>query len=116
MERRRRILETINKICTSQLNICDLATIKQQLHLKDIEQHQMQKSILNYTTDDVTLAENTDAISATTVKIPFSNLQSVTFEYNPETGRYTRYARGKTQTDAVDETNIATKNIIITKS
>ncbi len=97
-------------------SICDLATLKTAAASKGYRTTSDAKSVLNYTTDDVTLAENTDAISATTVKIPFSNLQSVTFEYNAETGRYTRYARGKTQTDAVEETNITTKNIIITKA
>ncbi len=97
-------------------SICDLATIKTAAASKGYRTTSDAKSILNYTTDDVTLEENTDAISATTVKIPFSNLQTVTFEYNAETGRYTRYARGKVQTDATDDTNITTKNIIITKA
>lgn len=97
-------------------SICDLATIKTAAASKGYRTTSDAKSVLNYTTDDVTLAENTDAIVATTVKIPFSTLQSVTFEYNEATGRYTRYARGKVQTDATDETNITTKNIIITKA
>lgn len=97
-------------------SICDLATIKTAATSKGYRTTSDAKSVLNYVTEEVTLEENPDAISATNVKIPFSNLQSVTFEYNETTGRYTRYARGKAQTDATDSTNITTKNIIITKA
>lgn len=97
-------------------SICNLATIKTAAASKGYRTTSDAASVLKYTTDDVTLEENTDAIPATNVKIPFSNLQSVTFEYDETTGRYTRYARGKTQTDAAEETNITTKNIIITKA
>lgn len=74
-----------------------------------------QRSVLNYVTDEVTLEENTDAIPATDVTIPFSTLQKVNFVYDANTGRYTRYARGTVQTDASSGENITTKNIIITK-
>ena len=73
-----------------------------------------QRSVLNYVTDEVTLEENTDAVVATDVTIPFSTLQKVNFKYDATTGRYTRYARGTVQTDATSQTNITTKNIIIT--
>ncbi len=73
-----------------------------------------QKSVLNYVTDEVLLDEREDAVAATSVTIPFSKLQTVNFKYDAETQRYTRYARKKVQTDAVSQTNITTKNIIIT--
>lgn len=97
-------------------SICDLSTIKTAAASKGYRTTSDAKSVLNYVTDEVTLEEKTDAISATNIKIPFSTLQSVTFEYNEEAGRYTRYARNKLQTDASDESNITTKNIIITKA
>ena len=69
-------------------------------------------SVLNYTNKEVTL-EDSD-ITATKVKIPYSDLQSVTYEYNAETKRYERYARGKKQTDWDSKEVVSTKNIILT--
>ena len=63
------------------------------------------------TNTDVT----TEVLDATTVTIPHSTLQTVKYEYNPETKTYTRYARGKLQTDYVTGEPVTTKNIIITK-
>ena len=75
-----------------------------------------EKSLLHYVVDEITLEDHTDAVSATNVIIPFSTLQTVNFKYDQETGRYTRYARNKLQTDATTSENITTKNIIITKA
>lgn len=85
------------------------------------------KSVLNYTADEVNLSEKykstsseestsniESAITATTVTIPHSTLHTVKYEYNAETKTYTRYARGKLQTDYVTGENVTTKNIIIT--
>ena len=72
-----------------------------------------QKSVLNYVADEVELSEE-DSITAETVTIPHSNLQTVKYEYNPETKTYTRYARGKLQKDNITGEAITTKNIIIT--
>lgn len=69
------------------------------------------ESVLNYVADDVELSEGIDA---TQVTIPYSTLQKVEYKYNPETGRYTRYARNKLQTDFNSGEEITTKNIIIT--
>ncbi len=73
-----------------------------------------QKSVLHYVTDEVAFDEKEDAVTATTVTIPFSTLQTVKYTYDAETQRYTRYARKEIQTDAVTSENITTKNIIIT--
>ena len=70
-----------------------------------------QESVLNYTVEKVDL-EN--GINATEVIIPHSKLQEVRYEYNEETGKYTRYARNKLQTDETTKESIVTKNIIIT--
>ena len=56
----------------------------------------------------------TKAIIANTVTIPHSSLQTVKYEYDAETKRYTRYARGVLQTDYVTDQDVTTKNIIIT--
>ena len=70
-----------------------------------------QESVLNYTTDEVTLEEGIDA---TNVTIPHSTLQKVNYEYDAENKVYKRYARGKAQTDWTTGGAVTTKNIIIT--
>ena len=70
------------------------------------------KSVLNYVTDEVELAEGE---SATKITIPHSDTHTVSYEYDKETGRYTRYARNKLQTDWDTQKPITTKNIIITQ-
>lgn len=67
-------------------------------------------SVLNYTADEVTLEEG---IVANTVRIPYSTLHTTSYEYNPETKRYTRYARKQKQTDFETGAEVTTKNIII---
>ena len=69
------------------------------------------KSVLNYTTDDVTLE---DGQGATSVTIPHSNLQTVKYVYDEENQVYKRYARNKAQTDWDTGNSITTKYIIIT--
>ena len=69
------------------------------------------RSVLNYVTDEVDLE---DGQVATTVTIPHSTLQKVTYEYDEENQVYKRYARGKAQTDWTSGEAVTTKNIIIT--
>ncbi len=71
----------------------------------------IKESVLNYVTDNVNLE---DGISATTVTIPHSTLQTVRYEYDEENQIYKRYARNKAQTDWDTGNSITTKNIIIT--
>ena len=54
------------------------------------------------------------AMTATSITIPHSTLQTVKYEYNAETKTYTRYARNKLQTDYITGEPVTTKNIIIT--
>ena len=68
-------------------------------------------SVLNYVEREVEL--NSETI-ANEVTIPYSTLHKVTYKYDAETKRYTRYARGKKQTDYNTKEDITTKNIIIT--
>ena len=70
-----------------------------------------EESVLNYTFDEINLE---DGIDANTVTIPYSELHTTSYKYDEETKRYTRYARGKKQTDYETKDPITTKNIIIT--
>ena len=67
-------------------------------------------SVLNYTTNEVNL-ENGQV--AEDVTIPYSQSNKVEWTYNPETKRYTRYSKGKEQTDWTTGEDITAKNIII---
>lgn len=69
------------------------------------------ESVLNYTAEDITLEEGIDATSVT---IPHSTQQKVEYKYNEETGKYTRYARNKLQSEWYTGEEVTTKNIIIT--
>ena len=69
-----------------------------------------EKSVLNYTTDEVDLESGE---VATTVTIPHSQLQTVKYEYDETTKTYKRFARGKAQTDWDTKDAITTKNIIV---
>lgn len=71
-----------------------------------------QKSVLKYVADPVNLNSN---IEATTVTIPYSTSNTVKYEYDEITGRYTRYSRGVKQVDWDTEETVTTKNIIIVK-
>lgn len=70
-----------------------------------------QASVLKYTTDEVMLENGVEALD---VKIPYSSFNTVEYKYDAETQRYTRYSKGKLQTDWNTGENITTKNIIIT--
>lgn len=70
-----------------------------------------EKSVLNYTVDEVNLEEGQGAVSVT---IPHSQLQTVKYEYDEENKVYKRYARGKEQKDWATGKTVTAKNIIIT--
>ena len=70
------------------------------------------KSVLNYVANEVQLPAT--AVSATSVTIQHSNLQTVKYEYDEQTKTYKRYARNKLQTDYITGEPVTTKNIIIT--
>lgn len=95
-------------------SISNIATIKTAATKKGYSITSNKESVLNYVVDEVELTERADATPATDITIPFSTLQKVNFKYDETTKVYTRYARTKLQTDAVSQTNITTKNIIIT--
>ena len=70
-------------------------------------------SVLNYVVDEVILEEGKPAEKVT---IPYSTHHTVSYEYDPETQMYIRFARGKKQTNWGTGEAITTKNIIITKA
>ena len=60
--------------------------------------------------DEVNLENGQDA---ETVTIPYSDHNTVKYKYDLEKQVYTRYSRGKKQTDWVTKNTVTTKNIII---
>ena len=68
-------------------------------------------TVLNYVVDEVNLEEGE---IANTVTIPYSDSNTVKYTYDEETKEYTRYSRGKKQTDWNTKNTVTTKNIIIT--
>lgn len=71
------------------------------------------ESVLNYVTKEVVLESENDIV-ANTVTIPYASSHKVKYVYDEETGRYTRYSKGRLQKDEATGEEITTKNIIIT--
>ena len=70
-----------------------------------------QESVLNYTAKEVNLEEGTDA---TTIKLPYSDDYSVTYKYDAEAKKYTRYYNKTVQKDWKTKETVQVKNIIVT--
>ena len=90
--------------------VTDTASILEIADAKGYRTTSEEKSLLNYSVDEVNL---TDGEVANTVTIPHSGLQKVKYEYDSENMNYVRFARGKEQTDWDTKEAITTKNIII---
>ena len=71
------------------------------------------ESVLNYTTEEVNL-DSEDAFVVGSVKIPYAKGHTVEYKYDSETGRYTRWSKGKMMYDEMTKEPVTTKNIIIT--
>lgn len=69
------------------------------------------ESVLNYTAEEVDLANGIEALD---VYIPFSTSENVSFEYDPEKKMYVKSANNKKQTDWRSKEDITFKNVIIT--
>ena len=67
----------------------------------------------NTTNTTTNIAVQNTVETANIVRIQHSQLHKASYEYNPETKRYTRYARGEAQHDWDTQEPITTKNIII---
>lgn len=70
------------------------------------------ESVLNYVSEEVTLDQET-ALAANTVTIPYGTNHTVKYVYDAETGRYTRYSKGRKQTDEQTGEAVTTKNLIV---
>lgn len=68
---------------------------------------------LNYSAEEIVL-DSEDAVDATNIVIPYGAGHKVNYKYDEETGRYTRYSKGRLQTDRVSGEDVTTKNLIIT--
>ena len=71
------------------------------------------KPVLNYVTEEVEL-NSEDAFAVQSVKIPYTKSHVVEYKYNSETGRYTRWSKGKKMFDEMTSEEVTTKNLIIT--
>ena len=80
---------------------------------KGYETTSNKESVLNYVEEEVNL-DSADAIVANTITIPYASTHKVRYEYNAETGRYTRWSKGKKMSDETTGEDITTKNIIVT--
>lgn len=67
---------------------------------------------LKYSAEEINLGD--DAIEASEVVIPYASSHKVSYEYDEETGRYTRFSKGRKQYDAETGGEATTKNLIIT--
>lgn len=94
--------------------LANVQTIKTAATKEGYSTTSSKESVLNYVIDEESLETREDAVVATDINIPISPMQKVDFKYDATTKRYTRYARGKVQTDATTNENVTTKNIIIT--
>ncbi len=90
---------------TSTKNIWTMADTKKYRNTSNA------KSVLNYKKEEIALEEGT---IANTVKIPYSQSNTVSYKYNEETKKYERYSKGTLQKDWDTKEVVSTKNIIIT--
>ena len=71
------------------------------------------ETVLNYVVKKVNLE---DGEIANTVTIPYSEVNTVKYEYDADKKEYVRYSRGEKQVDWDTKKTITTKNIIIEKA
>lgn len=94
-----------HNVVTSTKKILDIAK------RKGYSTTSKQESVLNYTADEVTLE---DGITATNIILPYSKSYSVSYKYDAENKKYTRYYNKTVQKDWQTKETVQTKNIIIT--
>lgn len=87
-----------------------IGSLKQIAKQKGFELTSTEDSVLNYVEKEVNLESET---VANTITIPYASNHKVKYVYDSETGRYTRYSKGKLQKDESTGEDITTKNIII---
>jgi len=87
------------------------ANIKKMAEAKKYRTTSNEESVLRYSPSEIELESE---LLVNKVTIPFSKLHTTSYEYNAETNKYTRYARGIKQIDFVTKEAITAKNLIIT--
>ena len=92
---------------TSTENIMNIA------NRKGYRTEKKKENVLNYVVDEVNLESGK---TANTVTIPYSDYNTVKYEYDADKKEYIRYSRGKKQVDWDTEKTVTTKNIIIEKA
>ena len=90
-----------------------LASIQEICKKKNYKTTSNKESVLNYVADEVKLEQET-ALVANTVTIPYGTGHTVKYVYNEATGTYTRYSKGRKQTDEATGEDVSTKNLIVT--
>lgn len=90
-----------------------LASLEKICEKQKLSTKSNKKSVLNYVEEEVTL-DREDAVNAKNITIPYTSSHKVKYIYDEETKRYTRYSKGKKQTDEETGEDVTTKNIIIT--
>lgn len=91
----------------------NIPSIKQIAQSKGYSLTSEQDSVLNYVEKEVVL-DGENAQVANTITIPYSSGHKVRYEYDEETGRYTRYSKGRLMKDEVTGEKVTTKNLIVT--
>lgn len=88
---------------------------KLQNGLKNKRTERNKELLLNYSADEVNLNEMEGSINATTVKIPYSNNTTTSYQYNADEKVYYRFVNNKEHTDYVTKKQYTFKNIITYK-
>ena len=96
----------LHSVATSTETILNIANRKGYRTTSD------QKSVLKYVGNEVELKGDNEA---TKITIPYSVYNTVTYEYDNITKRYTRYSRNVKQTDWITGETVTVKNIIVVK-
>ena len=90
--------------------VTSIANVLKIAQRKEYRTTTKKDTVLNYVVDEVNLE---DGKEADTVTIPYSENNTVKYTYDSESKLYTRYSRGKKQTDWNSGKAVTTKNIII---
>jgi len=96
-----------HNVATSTEKIKEIANSKEYKTTSTID------SVLNYVAEDVDLKDI--KIEAKTVTIPYSDYNTVKYEYDETLGKYIRYSRDTKQVDWTTGETVTVENIIITK-
>lgn len=91
-----------------------IASIKEICKKKKYSTTSKKESVLNYVAKEVKL-EQPNAQTANAVTIPYGTGHTVKYVYNEQTGRYTRFSKGKKQIDEATGEEITTKNLIVSQ-